>query len=453
MPVPRRSPRRIATISVHTSPLDQPGTGDAGGLNVYVVEVAKRLAARGVEVEIFTRAVCRDAPAVTELAPGVLVRQVIAGPFEELDKADLPAQLCQFTLEVLRAEAAHAPGRYDLVHAHYWLSGQVGAVAKERWGVPLVQTMHTLGKVKNAALATGDAAEPELRLRGEAEVVAAADRLVASTAAEAAELVNLYGADEAKVKTVFPGVDPLVFRPGPKLAARRRLGLRPDAVVLMFAGRVQPLKAPHVVLHAAAHLLEADPDLADRLVVAFVGGPSGSGRADPDQLAELATRLGIAGVVRTEPPCPQPELAAWYRAATVLLMPSYSESFGLVAVEAQACGTPVVAAAVGGLRTAVRDGVSGVLVTGHDPADYAHAVRELIRSPQRLARLSAGATAHASRFSWANAVDDLMRVYTGAMNDAATLAGPERRPTAVSWPERHPRAVSWPEGRPTAVEA
>ena len=158
--MPRRSPRRIATISVHTSPLDQPGTGDAGGLNVYVVEVARRLAARGVEVEVFTRAVCRDAPPVTELAPGVLVRHVIAGPFEELDKADLPAQLCHFTLEVLRAEAAYEPGRYDLVHAHYWLSGQVGAVAKERWGVPLVQSMHTLGKVKNAALATGDCAEP-----------------------------------------------------------------------------------------------------------------------------------------------------------------------------------------------------------------------------------------------------------------------------------------------------
>jgi len=421
MPVPRRSPRRIATISVHTSPLDQPGTGDAGGLNVYVVEVAKRLAARGVEVEIFTRAVCRDAPPVTELAPGVLVRQVIAGPFEELDKTDLPAQLCEFTLGVLRAEAAYAPGRYDLVHAHYWLSGQVGAVAKERWGVPLVQTMHTLGKVKNAALAAGDAAEPELRIRGEAEVVAVADRLVASTAAEANELISLYGADAAKVKTVNPGVDQTVFRPGPKAGARRKLGVRQDAVVLMFAGRVQPLKAPHVVLHAAARLLEKDPELAGRLVVVFVGGPSGSGRADPDQLSELAARLGISKVVRLEPPCPQPELADWYRAATVVLVPSYSESFGLVAVEAQACGTPVVAAAVGGLRTAVRHGVSGVLVDGHDPADYADALRELIRSPGRLASLSAGAIAHAARFSWINAVDELMTVYTGAMNDVAAV--------------------------------
>jgi len=421
MPVPRRSPRRIATISVHTSPLDQPGTGDAGGLNVYVVEVAKRLAARGVEVEVFTRAVSRDAPPVTELAPGVLVRHVIAGPFEELDKADLPAQLCPFTLEVLRAEAAYAPGRYDLIHAHYWLSGQVGAVAKERWGVPLVQSMHTLGKVKNAALAAGDAAEPEVRIRGEAEVIAAADRLVASTTAEADELVGLYGADAAKIKTVIPGVDPSVFQPGSQLAARRRLGLRHDAVVLMFAGRVQPLKAPHVVLHAAARLMQDDPRLADRLVVAFVGGPSGAGRADPDQLVELAASLGISDVLRLEPPCPQPELADWYRAATAVLVPSYSESFGLVAVEAQACGTPVVAAAVGGLRTAVRDGVSGVLVAGHDPADYARALRDLIGSPARLASRATGAIAHASRFNWTNAVDELMTVYTGAMNDVAAV--------------------------------
>src|ERR1022692_3807034 len=197
MPVPRRFPRRIATISVHTSPLEQPGTGDAGGLNVYVVEVASRLAESGVEVEIFTRAVSRDVPPVAELAPGVLVRHLTAGPFEDLDKADLPGQLCQFTFEVLRAEAAYSPGRYDLVHGHYWLSGQVGAVSKERWGVPLVQSMHTLGRVKNAALAAGDAAEPDVRIRGEAEVIATADRIVANTEAEAHELIRLYDADRS----------------------------------------------------------------------------------------------------------------------------------------------------------------------------------------------------------------------------------------------------------------
>jgi D-inositol-3-phosphate glycosyltransferase len=424
MPVPRphplRLPRRIATISVHTSPLDQPGTGDAGGLNVYVVEVAKRLAARGIEVEVFTRAVSRDAPPVGELAPGVLVRNVVAGPFEELDKADLPGQLCGFTPEVLRTEAAFEPGRYDMVHGHYWLSGQVGAVAKERWGVPLVQSMHTLGKVKNAALAVGDRPEPEERIRGEAEVVAAADRLVANTAQEADQLISLYGADPARVRVVHPGVDLSTFQPGSQADARRRLGLDPGAVVLLFAGRVQPLKAPDVLLHAAARLMRDNPRLAGRLVVAFVGGPSGTGRADPDQLSQLAAALGISAQFRLEPPCPQAELAEWYRAATVVVVPSYSESFGLVAVEAQACGAPVVAAAVGGLRTAVRDGVSGILVTGHDPADYARVLGDLIGAPRRLRRLRRGALAHASRFGWADAVDGLIDVYTGAMTDVTT---------------------------------
>ncbi|MBO0774724.1 MAG: D-inositol-3-phosphate glycosyltransferase [Actinobacteria bacterium] len=420
MPVPRRLPRRIATISVHTSPLEQPGTGDAGGLNVYVVEVSKRLAARGVEVDIFTRAVSRDAPPAAELAPGVLVRHLPAGPFEELDKADLPAQLCHFTFEVLRTEAAYAPGHYDLVHGHYWLSGHVGSVAKERWGVPLVQSMHTLGRVKNAALARGEAAEPEQRLRGEAEVVAAADRLVASTEEEARQLTGLYGADPARILTVNPGVDLSVFRPGRKDEARRRLALPPAGPVIVFAGRVQPLKAPDVVLRAAARLVRSDPALARGLTVAFVGGPSGAGRADPDHLTELSQALGIAGLVRLEPPCPQRELAEWYRAASVVMVPSYSESFGLVAVEAQACGTPVIAASVGGLRTAVRDGVSGVLVDGHDPVTYAHVLRELLSSPGRLDRLARGAVAHASRFGWGRTVEELLATYADAM--AAPLA-------------------------------
>jgi D-inositol-3-phosphate glycosyltransferase len=419
MPVPPGQPRRIATVSVHTSPLEQPGTGDAGGLNVYVVEVAKRLAARGVEVDIFTRAVSRDQPQVAELAPGVLVRHLPAGPFEDLDKSELPGQLCQFTFELLRTEAAHAPGRYDLVHGHYWLSGQVGAVAKERWGVPLVQSMHTLGKVKNAALAAGDAAEPAIRLRGEAEVVASADRLVANTEDEARQLIDRYDADPARVMTINPGVDLSVFQPGSQLQARQQLGLPADGVVLIFVGRVQPLKAPDVILHAAAQMIRDDPELASRLTIAFVGGPSGTGRRDPDSLIELASRLGLSSLVRLEPPCPQPELAQWYRAATLVMVPSYSESFGLVAMEAQACGTPVVAASVGGLRTAVRHGYSGVLVESHEPGRYARAVRELISSPATLARLRQGARQHASRFSWSATVDSLLQLYTAVTTEAA----------------------------------
>ena len=419
----RRSPRRIATISLHTSPLDQPGTGDAGGLNVYVVEVSKRLAERGIEVEIFTRAVCRDTPPTVELAPGVLVRNVVAGPFEELDKNALPGQICPFTFGVLRTEAAYAPGRYDLLHAHYWLSGQVAAVAAERWGVPLVQSMHTLGKVKNLALASGDCAEPAARIRGEGEVVAAADRLVANTAEEARQLIDLYAADPWRVETVNPGVDLSVFRPASGLASglalRRRLGLASDAVVLAFAGRIQPLKGPDVVLRAAASLLRLCPWLVDRLVVVIVGGPSGSEVGAPGRLEALASSLGISSFVRMEAPCPQPELADWYRAADVVLVPSHSESFGLVALEAQACGTPVVAAAVGGLRTAVRDGYSGVLVDGHDPEVWARVLSDLLVSPARLAALSRGAREHAAAFNWPATAERLVGVYTGAMNEAA----------------------------------
>jgi D-inositol-3-phosphate glycosyltransferase len=420
--------RRIATLSVHTSPLDQPGTGDAGGLNVYVVEVAKRLAELGTEVDIFTRAVCRDTPPLAELAPGVTVRSVVAGPFEELDKTDLTGQVCPFTLEVLRAEAEAEPGRYDVIHAHYWLSGKVGAAAKERWGVPLVQSMHTLGKVKNAALADGDSAEPELRIRGEHEVVAAADRLVANTAQEAAQLIELYGADPARVRTVSPGADLSVFRPGEgpdaRRQARRKLGLDPDAIILLFAGRVQPLKGPDVMLKAAARLVEGDPALRARLRVVLVGGPSGKvSRADPDGMREMAARLKIGDLLQQEPPCPQAELAQWYRAATLVLTPSHSESFGLVALEAQACGTPVVAASVGGLRTAVRDGYSGVLIDGHDPAAWARALRQLVTAPRRLAALSEGAWRHASAFGWSATVERLASVYTGAMEEVAARVG------------------------------
>jgi D-inositol-3-phosphate glycosyltransferase len=406
-------------VSLHTSPLDQPGTGDAGGLNVYVVEVSKRLAERGIEVEIFTRAVCRDTPPTVELVPGVLVRNVVAGPFEELDKNALPSQICSFTFGVLRTEAAFAPGRYDLLHAHYWLSGQVAARAAERWGVPLVQSMHTLGKVKNLALAAGDCAEPAARIRGEASVVAAADRLVANTAEEARQLIELYGADPWRVETVSPGVDLSVFSPASAPALRQRLGLPADAAVLVFAGRIQPLKGPDVVLRAAAALLRLCPWLSDRLVVVIVGGPSGSEVGAPGRLAALASGLGISEFVRLEPPCPQRELADWYRAADIVLVPSHSESFGLVALEAQACGTPVVAAAVGGLRTAVRDGLSGVLVEGHDPVVWARVLSGLLASPSRLLELSRGARAHARAFNWPATAERLIGVYTRAMNEAA----------------------------------
>lgn len=408
------TPRRVATLSVHTSPLDQPGAGDAGGMNVYIVEASRRLAARGIAVDIFTRATSSDLPPVVEMSPGVTVRHVNAGPFEGLGKEELPAQLCAFTAAVLRAEAQHEPGYYDVVHSHYWLSGQVGWLARDRWSVPLIHTAHTLAKVKNEALADGDRPEPRARVIGEEQVVAEADRLIANTDEEARQLVRLYGADPARTLVVPPGVDLDRFRPGSRAAARRAVGMPQDAVVLLFVGRIQPLKAPDVLLHAAAAMLADDPALRARLRVHVVGAPSGSGLDAPEQLQKLAGGLGIADVVTFFPPQPPDRLADHYRAADVTVVPSHNESFGLVALESQACGTPVVAAAVGGLPTAVHDGVSGVLVPGRDPGDYATAVRAVLARRELLA---AGARWHAGRFSWDRTADALVAAYTSAARD------------------------------------
>ncbi|WP_410638208.1 D-inositol-3-phosphate glycosyltransferase [Amycolatopsis sp. lyj-346] len=410
----RAAPRRIAVLSVHTSPLEQPGTGDAGGMNVYVSQTAIEMARRGVEVEVFTRATASDQPPVAELAPGVTVRHVQAGPFEPLGRDELPAQLCAFTSGVLRTEAFHEPGYYDLIHSHYWLSGQVGWLARDRWSVPLVHTAHTLAKVKNAALAEGDKPEPRTRVIGEEQVVAEADRLVANTAVEARQLIELYDAEPDAVHAVPPGVDLERFTPGPKQAARDELGLAPDDVVLAFAGRIQPLKAPDVLLHAAAAMLRRRPELAARLVVLIVGGPSGTGLEQPQALRELAGSLGIEAQVRFLPPQPGERLARVFRAADVVAVPSYNESFGLVALEAQACGTPVVAAEVGGLPVAVPHGVSGLLVPGHGADEWADALAAVALRPDRRAELGANAVLHARRFSWRRTTDALLDIYAQA---------------------------------------
>ncbi|GAA1916488.1 D-inositol-3-phosphate glycosyltransferase [Nocardioides lentus] len=407
-------PRRVAMISLHTSPLDQPGTGDAGGMNVYVIELARRLAQRGTEVDVFTRATSSRLAPVVDCGDGVKVRHVTAGPFEGLTKSELPAQLCTFAREVLRAEAVEAVGHYDVVHSHYWLSGQVGALARDRWRVPLVHSMHTMAKVKNAALAEGDVPEPPARVLGEQQVVAAADMLVANTDQEAKQLINLYDADPGRVEVVHPGVDLTVFRPRDRAVARAGLGLPQDAHVVLFAGRIQALKGPEVLLRAIAHLLAGAPDLRSRLVVPVVGGPSGSGLDKPEALASLTDELGLGDVVRFVPPVAQAELARWYAAASVVAVPSYNESFGLVAAEAQASGTPVVAAAVGGLTTVVDHGRSGLLVEGHAVDAWAAALRRVLTEDGLHARLAAGAVAWARGFGWERTAAQTLEVYRRA---------------------------------------
>src|SRR5690349_24541228 len=240
-------------------------------MNVYIVETSKRLAERGVEVEVFTRATSSELPPVVEMAPGVLVRHVTAGPFEGLAKEDLPSQLCAFANGVLRAEAAHPPGYYDLIHSHYWLSGQVGWLARERWGVPHVHTAHTLAKVKNRLIATGDRPEPKARVIGEEQVVAESDRLVANTRFEAQDLITHYQADPALVSVVQPGVDLERFRPG--TADRARFGLAERGRIVAVVGRIQPLKAPDVLVSALAELRARG---TEDVTLVICGGPSGS---------------------------------------------------------------------------------------------------------------------------------------------------------------------------------
>ncbi|MFF0489601.1 D-inositol-3-phosphate glycosyltransferase [Nocardia sp. NPDC004068] len=406
-------PNRIAVLSVHTSPLAQPGTGDAGGMNVYVLQTAIQLARRGVEVEIFTRATSSNDEPVVEAAPGVLVRNVVAGPFEGLDKHDLPTQLCPFAAEVLRQEARHLPGHYDLIHSHYWLSGQIGWLARDRWRVPLVHTAHTLAAVKNAYLAEGDVPEPPAREVGEKQITAEADRLVANTAEEARQLTELYGANPEHIDVVLPGADLARYRPGDRAAARTELGLLPHEQVVAFVGRIQPLKAPDVLVRAAARVLAEEPGRALRVLI--VGGPSGTGLERPDALIELAAELGIADRVTFLPPQPPQRLVRIYRAADLVAVPSYNESFGLVAIEAQASGTPVLAAHVGGLGTAVRDGVSGLLVPNHSTAEWAAALRRLLNDPIRLRHMGIAAVDHAAEFSWEHTAEGLLDSYAEAL--------------------------------------
>ena len=382
---------------VHTSPLDQPGAGDAGGMNIYVVESAERMAAMGVSLDIFTRRHNPDLPDVVEISSGVRVRHLNIGACSAT-KEELPAlipNLSEAFSKVLESE------KYDVLHSHYWISGKVAMPVAKKFGIPLAHTMHTMARVKNMNLAEGERPEPMIRVQGETQVVAAADALIANTDAEAASLVSLYEACPDNVSVVSPGVDLYTFTAGNgRKAAREAIGLPQDAHILAFVGRIQPHKGPEVLIRAVAEMLNHSPHLRPKLITIIMGGASGSGLGEVERLKDLVSWLNISDVVRFENPVPRAQIPQWYRAADLVCVPSYSESFGLVALEAQACGTPVVATAVGGLRTAVADGISGVLVDGHDPRAWSSVLARLIQEPQRRVLLSMGAIEHASHFGW-----------------------------------------------------
>jgi D-inositol-3-phosphate glycosyltransferase len=291
--------------------------------------------------------------------------------------------------------------------------------AAEKLGIPLIHTMHTMARVKNLNLAEGEMPEPMIRVQGETQVVAAATGLIANTDAEAASLVSLYSACPDNVHVVSPGVDLYTFTAGAgRAAAREVVGLAQDALVITFVGRIQPHKGPELLIRATSEMIKHSPQLRPKLVVNIIGGASGANKSEVERLKELVAWLGISDVVQFAPPVPRTDLPQWYRAADLVCVPSYSESFGLVALEAQACGTPVVATAVGGLRTAVADGISGVLVDGHDPRAWSSVLARLIQEPQRRVLLSIGAIEHASHFGWDATARGTLDIYDRVLSDA-----------------------------------
>jgi D-inositol-3-phosphate glycosyltransferase len=398
---------RVAVVSLHTSPLDQPGTGDSGGMNVFVRALAERMGDRGIAVDVFTRCAGRGVPEIERVGPLGRVIQVQAGPCTAVAKPHLPGLLPDFAGSLL--DLVEGQGlRYDLVHSHYWLSGRAGIAASRAWQVPLVSSFHTLGRVKDLSLAPGEAPEPPERMAAEMEVIAASDRVLAPTPAEAAHLIDLYGAGSEKVRVVPPGVDRAVFRPRPAMEARRALGLD-DVRVLLFVGRLQALKGPDLAIRALAEAIRLDP--GRDLVLVVAGGPSGPGPDPIGRLRGLAATLGVADRIRFLPPRPHLDLPELYAAADVVLVPSRSESFGLVALEAQACGVPVVASSIGGLRYVVGHGHGGYLTPPNDPGAMARRALEILRDPDLARRFSAGAVDQAALFPWSSTTERLASVY------------------------------------------
>jgi D-inositol-3-phosphate glycosyltransferase len=401
-PVQAAPPLRIAMISMHTSPFEQPGRANAGGLNVYVHRLAEQLAADGAEVDVFTRDGGTGAPAVVQHAPGLRALHV-RGVFDTMAKDELVRAVDHFAAAVL----SH-PDRlrqYDVLHGHYWLAGLVGIRLRQALDIPLVQSMHTLALVKNDHRPAGQPLEPSARIRGEHRVARSADALIANTDHEARALGNDYAGDRSRITVIPPGADLGRFTPGDAAPARRELDLPADEPMVVFAGRIEPGKGLPVLLDA----LDLIPPQT-RPLLAVIGDFT----AGYDDTGELRSRLGAlveSGRVRSVPPQPQSALATWFRAADLVAVPSYSESFGLVALEAQACGTPVVATRVGGLVTAVADGRSGVLVDGHEPRAWADAIGDLLGDRDRLAQLAHAGPKQAARFRWDTTAAEVRAVY------------------------------------------
>lgn len=389
---------RVAMLSLHTSPLAQPGTGDSGGMNVYIRELVGHLAHTGAQVNVYVRRWHPDLADEVELETGVRVVHISAGPVE-LAKEALYDIVDEFVDKVAADIAAQ--GGVDVLHANYWLSGVAGHRLKHRLGVPLVTTFHTLARVKAE---TGDH-EPERRAIAETEVIACSDAVTASCVAEAQWLRRLYETPEERISYVVPGVEHALFSPGTQSAARQAVGLD-ERPTILFVGRIQPLKGPSVAVEALGRMKNRDA----RLVI--VGGPSGlKGQGEIDRVNQAIERYGLRDRVVFHEPVPHHLLSSWYRAADVVVVPSRSESFGLVALEASACGTPVVASSVGGLRTLVEHGRTGFLVSGRDPSVFATYLDQILSKPMLAAQLAFESFERAQEYRWSTTAASLVELY------------------------------------------
>jgi len=397
---------------VHSNPLAPPGAGDAGGMTVYIRQIARGLAARGIEVDIFTRRDSEDTPEVAVLSPGVRAIQIWSGD-PGLAKEDLPAVLPAFTSNLLKW-VEEVGVSYEVIHSHYWLSGRVAAILKDRWNQPFVHTFHTLGKVKNGARRPGDELEPDSRLSGEGRVVAEACAIVASTPEERRSLIELYAAHPEKIRLIPPGVDHSLFKPRNTDEAKQRLGLS-GKQVLLFVGRLQPLKAADTAVRALAHLVDWGRVSLDDTRLLIVGGSSGAvGAGEPTRLKELATRLGVSTAVVFVDAKPQDLLPDYYGAADVCLVPSHTESFGLVALEAQASGVPVVGSAVGGLKSIIRHGQTGFLVEPGSSEAFAERAWRILSDPGVAKSMSRLAVCTSGEFSWDQSATELHDLYASS---------------------------------------
>ncbi|MHB8263005.1 MAG: glycosyltransferase [Acidimicrobiales bacterium] len=409
--------RRLAVLSMHTSPLAQPGEGDGGGMNVHVKALATALARRGVECDVFTRAGAPDLPRVQVVEPGFNVHHVHAGPPAPVAREDMYGLTAQFTEGVMAAIYGSSGSLPQAVYANYWLSGLSGMAVQETLDIPLLCTFHTLAKVRK---------DPSwLRCESEHRIARNADSLIVSTAVEAGEVTSLYGADRGRVRVISPGVNHAFFSPGDKMQARRAIGIESSCPLFLFAGRLQALKAPDIAIRSLHVLSTMRGTGSARLVV--IGGPSGPGGEQyASSLRSLAARLGLADRVHFVPPVAHELLSSYYRAADVCIVPSESESFGLVALEAMACGTPVVARRAGGLGCLVDSGRNGYLIEGPSTSafagEFAAACHKLIDDPALARGMGLAGRWRSLRYTWPRAASALVKLLDELANDGAVAA-------------------------------